>query len=51
MAIAEPYAAVGHYVNETHETGEQVTSSIYGAAKMDRLAPSSERGTQTTSSG
>ncbi len=37
MAIPEPYAGVGHYVNETQETGDQVTSSIYGDSKMDRL--------------
>ena len=37
MAIGEPFAGVGHYVNETQETGDQVTSAIYGAAKIDRL--------------
>ena len=37
MAIAEPYAATGRYVNEVQETGEQVASSIYGESKMARL--------------
>jgi len=37
MAIAEPYAAIGRYVNESSDTGDEVTKSIYGNAKMARL--------------
>jgi FAD/FMN-containing dehydrogenase len=37
MAIAEPYAATGRYVNEVTDTGEDMASSIYGDAKMRRL--------------
>jgi FAD/FMN-containing dehydrogenase len=37
MAIAEPYAVTGRYVNEASDTGEDVTRSIYGTEKMDRL--------------
>jgi FAD/FMN-containing dehydrogenase len=37
MAIAEPYAATGRYVNEQSDSGEDVVRSVYGAQKMDRL--------------
>ena len=37
MAIAEPYAATGRYVNEVTDTGDGMTSSIYGDVKMERL--------------
>ena len=37
MAIAEPYAATGRYVNEQSDTGDQVAWAVYGANKMDRL--------------
>lgn len=37
MAVTDPYAAAGRYVNEQSETGDQVSVAIYGASKMDRL--------------
>ena len=37
MAIAEPFAAKGRYVNEQTDTGEQVAWAVYGADKMERL--------------
>jgi len=37
MAIAEPDAVTGRYVNEIAESGPEETRAIYGDAKMDRL--------------
>src|SRR4051794_614466 len=37
MAITEPYARTGRYVNEASDSGDDVTQSIYGDTKMDRL--------------
>jgi FAD/FMN-containing dehydrogenase len=38
MAAVQPYATEGRYVNDVAETGEDVTRTIYGAAKYERLA-------------
>jgi FAD/FMN-containing dehydrogenase len=37
MAVVEPDAVVGRYVNEVAESGPDETRRIYGDAKMDRL--------------
>lgn len=37
IAIAQPYAATGRYVNEASDTGDDVTHAIYGNGKMERL--------------
>lgn len=37
MAIVEPYATVGRYVNEAADSGESVVRSIYGNPKYERL--------------
>jgi FAD/FMN-containing dehydrogenase len=37
MDALAPFTAEGHYVNDMVESGEDVTRSIYGAAKYDRL--------------
>jgi len=37
MAITEPFAMVGRYVNEASDAGEDVTNAVYGSAKLDRL--------------
>jgi FAD/FMN-containing dehydrogenase len=38
LAIVEPDAVVGRYVNEIAESGPEETLAIYGAAKVARLA-------------
>ena len=37
LADVEPYAVTGRYVNDVVETGEDVTRSVYGDAKWERL--------------
>ena len=37
MAIVEPDAVTGRYVNEISETGPNAARAIYGAAKLERL--------------
>jgi FAD/FMN-containing dehydrogenase len=37
MKALEPFAAVGHYVNDVIETGRDVVRSVYGDAKYERL--------------
>jgi hypothetical protein len=38
MAVVEPDAIEGRYANENSDTGPDATRSIYGAAKLARLA-------------
>jgi FAD/FMN-containing dehydrogenase len=38
LESVQPYATEGRYVNDVAETGIDVTRTIYGPAKHDRLA-------------